>query len=113
MPFNNEQLKSMVRWFMTTVGGAFAGWFAAKGFLSADQIMSILTSETVIGVAVSVIGLVWSMFSRSKVGILTAAASIPEVQKIEIAPMGRSIEAVKETERLATATPPLVQVRIP
>jgi len=112
MPFNNEQLKSFVRWVISLGGGVIAGWAAKSGFITTEQVMSILTSETAIGVGVSAIGLIWSLVARTKVGILTAAASVPEVKQIELRPVTTSSVDVAEVNRLAKSTPPEVRAGV-
>lgn len=101
---NNEQIKSAIRWGLTTFGGILAGWLAAKGWDS-EGIMALINSPAVIGLIATLIGGGWSLFSRSKVGILTAAAKLPEVKAIELAPANPTLEASKEVDRLAMSTP--------
>ena len=43
---NKEQLKSLLRTLGATFGGMIAGYFSAKGWIDADTVTGILTSET-------------------------------------------------------------------
>jgi len=75
--FTNEQMKSFARWVLTLLGGLVAGWAAKTGWITADQVMSFFSSETVIGLVVSGIALVWSMISKTDKGVVASAAAIP------------------------------------
>lgn len=107
---NTEQVKSAIRWFVATFGGMIVGWAAARGW-DLSGILSVINPEALISLAATVIMLVWSMLSNSKVGIITAAAKIPEVKKVELAPTAPTEEAKAEVTRIAQATPPEVIAR--
>lgn len=79
---NQEQLTDLVRHLITTFGGAIAGWGAAKGWLSADQILAILNSQTFIGLVGAGIGAVWGLISRTKKNQVNAVAAMPEVKAV-------------------------------
>lgn len=63
---NPEQVKSGVRWAIATFGGVAAGWFAAKGWFTIDQITSVLNSETTISLIVSIIAGIWGLFIHTE-----------------------------------------------
>ena len=63
---NLEQAKSSARWLVSTFGGMVAGWFAAKGWFTIDQVTSILSSETTISVLASIGVGVWGYFVHTK-----------------------------------------------
>lgn len=50
---NVEQIKSGIRWFVTTFGGFIAGWFASKGWFSVDEVISVLNNPVLISAAAS------------------------------------------------------------
>ncbi len=79
---NNEQIKSSVRWVLATFGGVVAGWGAHSGWFTSDQILSVLNSETAIGLVTTGIGLVWGLITHTQansVAVVTAMASDPAV----------------------------------
>lgn len=82
---NREQAISAARWVVTTFGGFIAGFFAAQGWISSDTILSILNSETVIGILATVVTLIWGIFSHSAPSQIAAIARIPEVNNKELA----------------------------
>lgn len=79
---NSEQLQDIVRHLITTFGGAIAGWGAARGWLTAEQILSILNSQTFIGLVVGGIGAIWGIISRTKKNQVNAVAALPEVKAV-------------------------------
>jgi hypothetical protein len=81
---NKEQIKSAIRWFGATFGGAIAGFFVAKGWLTADQVVSVLTSEVFIGIVTSAIFGVWGVVNKTRNNIVATAAQLPEVTRIEV-----------------------------
>jgi hypothetical protein len=87
---NEEQIKSAVRWFITTFGGAIAGWFAAKGWLTADQVTAILDSSAfvsaVAGFIVALIGFVWGMIAHTRKNAVAVVAAISPETKVVTTP---------------------------
>jgi len=79
--FTEEQKKSAVRWVLTLIGGVVAGWVAKSGFISADQVMSFFTSETIIGFLTSAmtagLAFAWSMIAKTDKGVVASAAALP------------------------------------
>lgn len=78
---NPEQTKSSARWFIATFGGAIAGWFAAKGWFTVDQVTSVLNSETTLAVIGSVVPLVWGWFvhtQKNAVAVVDTIAKLPD-----------------------------------
>ena len=75
---NPEQAKSSTRWFVATFGGAAAGWFAAKGWFTIDQVTSVLNSETTISLMASAAVFVWGLFvhtQKNAVAVVTTIAT--------------------------------------
>jgi hypothetical protein len=78
---NTEQAKSAVRWFVSTFGGVIAGWFAAKGWFTIDQVLSVLNSPTVLSLAASVAVGVWGLFVHTQsnaVAVVDTIAKQPD-----------------------------------
>lgn len=73
---NPEQLKSSVRWFIATFGGVAAGWFAAKGWFTIDQITSVLNSETTVSLIVAIASLVWGWFTHTQTNAVSVVDTI-------------------------------------
>ena len=73
---NTEQLKSAVRWFLQTFGGALAGWFAAKGWFTIDQVTSVLNSPTTISVIVAIASGIWGLFVHTQTNAVTVVDTI-------------------------------------
>lgn len=105
---NSEQLQDIVRHLITTFGGAVAGWGAAKGWLSAEQILAILNSQTFVGLVVGAIGAIWGLVSRTKKNIVGAAAALPEVKGVvtEATIAGRNLADTVPSDAVAPAGSP-------
>jgi len=73
---NQEQLKSSVRWFITTFGGVVAGWFAAKGWFTIDQVTSVLNSPTTISVIVSLVAGAWGLATHTQTNAVKVVDTI-------------------------------------
>lgn len=95
---NNEQVKSVIQNLVATFGGMIAGFFAAKGWLSAEQIMAILNSGTFVGLVTSVVVFVWGWINRSKTNQVAAVNALPEVAGVVTTPTSAGVA-------LATAIP--------
>jgi hypothetical protein len=78
---NTEQVKSAVRWFVATFGGVIAGWFAAKGWFTIDQVTSVLNSPTTLSIIAAVASGVWGLFVHTQdnaVAVVDTIAKQPE-----------------------------------
>jgi hypothetical protein len=78
---NTEQVKSAVRWLIATFGGVVAGWFAAKGWFTIDQVTSVLNSPTTVSIIASVIAGVWGLFvhtQQNAVAVVDTIAKQPD-----------------------------------
>ena len=71
---NQDQISSMVRWVVTAV----CGWLVSKGWIN-DSLV-----EGIIGVALALAALGWSMYTHSKPEALKAAARIDPDIRIEV-----------------------------
>jgi len=73
---NIEQAKGSIRWVVATFGGVIAGWFAAKGWFTIDQVTSVLSSETTISFAASIAVGIWSLFVHSQANAVAVVSTI-------------------------------------
>lgn len=77
---NEEQVKSAIRSLVSTFGGAIAGWFAAKGWFSVDDVLHVLNSPTVISIIASAIMGGWGLIvhtQKNAVAVVDAIAKDP------------------------------------
>lgn len=101
---NSEQVSDAIRWVVNTFGGFIAGWFAAKGILTTDQILSILNSPTVIALATTGVMAAWGLISRSNKNLVASANKVPAVQAVITAPTAEG-KALAEAVPAATVVP--------
>ncbi len=95
---NPEQAKSAVRSLIATFGGLVAGWFAAKGWFTIDQVTSVLNSPTTISLLASVAVFIWGLFTHTEKNAVTVVDTIAQKQEspvkavlMEPTPEGRAI----------------------
>lgn len=81
---NKDQISSLIRSLITMFGGVIAGWFAAKGYLTYDQVIAILNSETFLGLVTSAITTVLGIFAHTQIAKLNAVAAMPEVKQVVV-----------------------------
>lgn len=83
---NNEQITSIIRQVMLVVAGMISGVTFISKFFTPDQVVSILTSDTVIGVLVSLatggIASAWAIITRSNKNLVASADAVPGVQGV-------------------------------
>lgn len=105
---NTEQVKSGVRWLIATFGGTVAGWAAAKGFMSAEEIMAILTGESFMGVVIAVAGLVWGLFTHTKANTVAVVDAMPEVSRVvtQSTPEGKELAKAVPSPTVMSANEP-------
>lgn len=84
---NPEQVKSGTRWLISTFGGMIAGWFAAKGWFTVDQVTSVLNSPTTISVIASIAAGAWGLVAHTQ---KNAVAVVDDIAKQP----GSSVKAV-------------------
>ena len=78
---NQEQLKSFVRSVLSTFGGVIAGWFAAKGWFTIDQVTSVINSPTTISIIVALVSGAWGLVVHTQanaVAVVDAIAKQPD-----------------------------------
>jgi len=104
---NIEQVKSVIRWVIATFGGAFIGWGTAKGW-DISGLMALFNTESVVGGIAGGAMLLWSMIAKTKVGLVSAATAVPEVKKIEIAPVASGMAAMQIASEIVKSTSDVV-----
>lgn len=107
MEFNQQQTTELVRHLITAFGGVLAGWFAAKGWLTSEQVMAIINSPTFIGIVVTGIGMAWGVISRTKKNVVASVAALPEVKAVvtEASPAGGALANVTPDNVVVAGTP--------
>lgn len=80
---NSEQAKVAVRWLVSNFGGLLVGLAVAKG-IDAGTATAFLNSELFIGAAASIGMYVWGHLSRTKLGMILSASTIPELQQVTV-----------------------------
>ncbi len=83
---NPDQVKSLVRWIVSTFGGVIAGWFAAKGWFTVDQVMTVLNSPALAGAAASIVVAAWGLFAHTQANTVAAANAMPLVAGVITVP---------------------------
>lgn len=101
---NREQTKSLIRTLVATFGGMISGYFAAKGWIDAGTVMGILNSETFISLAASIVVGAWGILEKTRAGLVTAAARVPEVKTIEVVDPRMAREINPRVPATVTAT---------
>ncbi len=81
---NTEQIKSALRWFVSTFGGVIAGWFAAKGYFTVDQVVSVLNSPVVISTVASLAVFVWGLATHTQGNAVAVVDAIPAVAGVVV-----------------------------
>lgn len=100
---NQEQVKSAIRSLITTFGGVIAGWFAAKGWFTIDQVTSVLNSPTTISILASVAAGIWGLVTHTQAN---AVAVVDTIAKQPNSPVKAVVtEATPEGRDLAAALP--------
>ena len=97
-----DQIMGLIRQVLPLLGGVAI----AFGWLTADQVGALTQKALAIaGPFLMLAGVIWALIANGKASILTSAANMPEVKKIELDPHA------PETSALAgSATPSNVRV---
>jgi hypothetical protein len=98
-------VKSLIRWFVSTFGGMIAGWFAAKGWFTVDEVLNVLNSPVLLGVASSIVVAVWGLFVHTQVNTVAAANALPAVAGVITAPTieGKALADAVPADSVAVA----------
>lgn len=81
---NAEQIKSALRWFVQTFGGMIAGWFAAKGYFTVDQVVTVLNSPALLATAATIITGIWGLFVHTQANAVATVDAIPAVAGVVV-----------------------------
>jgi len=81
---NPEIMKGQIRSAIIAIGGVIAGWFAAKGWITTEQLSDIVTSPVMISVATMAAGFIWSAVTHTK---KNAVAVVVEIAKDPTSPV--------------------------
>lgn len=79
-----DQTKAAVRYVVAIVGGTLAGWGAKTGWVTQEQLLGMLNSETFIGLAGGLGALVWGIWARAPRQLLISTAQLPEVTSMTV-----------------------------
>lgn len=100
---NPEQVKSGARWLISTFGGMIAGWFAAKGWFTVDQVTSVLNSPTTISIIASIAAGAWGLVTHTQAN---AVAVVDTIAKQPDSPVKAVVtERTQEGRDLAATLP--------
>lgn len=100
---NQEQFKSAIRSLITTFGGLIAGWFAAKGWFTIDQVTSVLNSPTTISILASIAAGAWGLVAHTQ---KNAVAVVDDIAKQPNSPVKAVVtEATPAGQALAASMP--------
>lgn len=94
---NQEQIKSIIRQLMLFIAGIIGGTTFVSKFFTQDQVVSFLTSDTVLGILGSLItggiASVWALVSRSDKNLVRSAEAVPAVAGVitKPTPEGREL----------------------
>lgn len=75
---NPEIIKGQIRSMIIVISGIGIGWFANKGYISADQVMGILNSPVFLSIATAAAGFIWSAITHrhdNAVAVVAAMAA--------------------------------------
>lgn len=92
---NEEQVKSGVRWAVATFGGVVAGWFAAKGWFTIDQVTGVLNSPVFLSLAGSLIMGAWGLVTHTQKNAVNVVNNMPEVKGVVTNPTAAGVELAK------------------
>ncbi len=98
-----DQIKSAVRTFIASAGGALAGWAIGKGWITQDQAAAILSNQELMGAAtvvvLAIVGSlgsagagIWGMIAHKQVNLVSTVAAMPEVKKVETMPTQEGVD---------------------
>lgn len=100
---NQEQVKSAIRSLITTFGGVIAGWFAAKGWFTIDQVTSVLNSPTTLSILASIAAGAWGLVTHTQ---KNAVAVVDDIAKQPNSPVKAVVTKPTEAgQELADALP--------
>lgn len=81
---NPELIKSGLRYGIAIFGAGFAGWAAKGGYVTTEQVSSIINSESFVPAVIAAGMGLWGIWSRRSKAQIIATAQLPEVKGIEL-----------------------------
>lgn len=102
---NPEQIKSFVKWFFATFGGAIAGFLVGRGWVTPDQAMGVMTNEAVItaigGGVAALISLIFSWIrhkAANEVAVVAKMADDPKspVKGVVVTPTPAGVQLIED-----------------
>lgn len=102
---NQEQIKDGLRWIISAFGGVLAGWFAHEGYLSTEQVLSIINSPAFLSISASIIAGIIGIWSRNRSNMVAATDALPGVKGVVTAdtPDGVSLAKSIPSETVVSA----------
>lgn len=108
MELSINRLMSQIRQLLTAAGAIAL----AFGWLTTTEISALTDAILKAAAPVLLLGsIVWSWAAHGKTAIVTAAANLPEVKKIEVGPVDASVQSQDSARELVRATPSEVVMR--
>lgn len=109
---NPEQIKSLLRWLVTMFGASIAGWFAAKGWFTSQQVLDALNSPVVAGLVVSLISAAMGLFTHTQANAVAVADAVPGNAGVIMkdTPEGRAIAAASVSPTIVVEGTPAAEV---
>lgn len=75
---NPEIVKGQIRSVLIAVGGLVAGWFAARGWVSEQQVTAVLSSPVFAAVITMASGFIWSAVTHTEHNAVAVVTKIAE-----------------------------------
>lgn len=105
---NPEIMKGQIRSLIIAVGGFVAGWFAFKGWITTEQLSSLLSSPVAGAVASMAAAFIWSAMTHRQGN---AVAVVDAMAKDPTSPVkGVILEPTTEGRALAASIPGVTAV---
>lgn len=105
MTVNQEQVKSGLRWVITTFGGGIAGFFVAKGWSSAQTIIDVISSPVVLSVLSSMAIGAWGIIGKSAPNLVAIVNALPDVKGVVTMPTPEGAKLASESGAIGTVAP--------
>lgn len=97
MTVNQEQVKSGIRWGITTFGGAIAGFFIAKGWASAQTVLDVVSSPVVVSILSSIAIGAWGIVSKSAPNLVAIVNALPDVKGVVTMPTAEGAKLASDS----------------
>ena len=81
---NPEFVKTTLRYVVAISASAIAGWIARGGYVTTEQVSTVLNSEAFIALMTALAMGAWGIVSRTTVKMIAATARLPEVAAVHV-----------------------------